>query len=90
METKEKIFDNVSDNFKKICTERGIDTEALIDFIINAIKLIPDEEKLNFAQYLIVNSTIQCTDNIYEGLGVLAVSKASYLRIMERDDDDDD
>ena len=89
METKEKIFDNVSDNFKKICTEKGIDTEALIDFIINAIKLIPDEERLNFAQYLIVNGVIQCTDNIYEGLGVLGVSKANYLKLMECDDEDD-
>ena len=84
METnKEKIFDSVNDNFKKICTENGIDTEALVNFIINAIKLIPDEEKLNFLGFLIVEEIIWSTDNIYESLGVLEFSKASYLKMME-------
>ena len=90
MDTKEKIFDKVSDNFKKICTENGIDTDALTEFIVNAIKLIPEEEKLNFLQYLIVEEVIWCTDNIYEALGVLGVSKASYLRLMERAEDEDE
>jgi len=83
MENKEKIFDNVSDNFKKICTENGIDAQALVEFIINAIKLLPEEEKLNFLEYLIVEVVLMNTDNYYEALGVLTASKAGYLRLME-------
>jgi hypothetical protein len=90
METKEKTFDNVSDNFKKICTENGINQDALVEFIINSISLLPDDEKLNFLNYLIVEEVLMCTDNIYEALGVLALSKTRYLDIMRMDFDDED
>jgi hypothetical protein len=89
METKEKTFDNVHENFKKICTANGIDTDALSEFIVNTIELIPEEDKLNFIDYLIVE-IIMCTDNIYEALGVLTLSKARYLDIMKMDFDDED
>ena len=92
MEIKEEIFNQTQDNFKKICTANGIDKDALTEFIINAIELLPDEERLNFLEYLIVEEVIMCTDNIYEATCVLGVSKARYLDIvkMSFDDDDDD
>jgi hypothetical protein len=90
MDTKEEIFNKTSDNFKKICTENGINTDALTEFIINSINLLPEEERLNFLEYLIVEEVIMCTDNIYEATGVLSVSKARYLDIMKMDFDDED
>ena len=90
MDTKEKAFDNVSDNFKKICTENGINSQALADFIINAISLLPEEEKLNLLEYLIVEEVLMCTDHIYEALGVLSLSKSRYLDIMKMDFDEED
>ena len=89
METKEKTFDKVHENFKRICTANGIDTDAFTEFIVNTIELIPEEDKLNFIDYLIVE-IIMCTDNIYEALGVLALSKSRYLDIMKMDFDEDD
>jgi hypothetical protein len=89
MDTKEKTFDTVHENFKKICTENGINTDALTEFIINSINLLPEEDKLNFIDYLIVE-IIMCTDNIYEALGVLTLSKTRYLDIMKMDFDDED
>jgi hypothetical protein len=83
MDTKENTFNKTNDNFKKICTENGIDQDALVEFIINAISLLPEEEKLSFLDYLIVEEVLMCTDNIYEALGVLALSKARYLDIMK-------
>jgi F0F1-type ATP synthase delta subunit len=90
METKEEFFNKTSENFKKICTANGIDKDALTEFIINTIELIPYEEKLNFLDYLIVEEVLMCTDNIYEALGVLALSKSRYLDIMKIDFDDED
>jgi hypothetical protein len=90
MDIKEKTFDNVHENFKKICTEKGINTQALADFIINSINLLPEEEKLNFLEYLIVEEVIMCTNNIYEATGVLSVSKARYLDIMKIDFDEEE
>lgn len=89
METKEEIFNKTSDNFKKICTKNGIDKDALIKFVINAVELIPENEKMDFLDSLIVEEVLMCTDTIYEALGVLALSKARYLKIMENDEDDD-
>ena len=90
METNEKIFDNVHENFKKICTENGINTDALVEFIINSIELIPQEDKLNFLEYLIVEEVLMCTDNIYEATGVLGVSKARCLDIIKMDFDEEE
>jgi len=89
MDIKEEIFNKTSDNFKKICTENGINTQALADFITNSINLLPEEEKLNFLEYLIVEEIIMCTNNIYEAIGVLGVSKARYLDIMKMDFDEE-
>jgi hypothetical protein len=92
METKEEIFNKTQDNFKKICTANGIDKDALSEFIVNAIELIPEENKLDFLDYLVVE-IIMCSNNIHEALGVLSLSKAKYLDIMEIkdfDDEDDD
>jgi hypothetical protein len=86
---KEKIFDNIQDNFKKICTENGIDTDAFTKFIISTIELIPEEEKLSFLESLITDEVLMGTDTIYEALGVLELVKATYLTIMKNDDDDD-
>ena len=88
--TKEEIFNKTQDNFKKICTANGIDKDALTEFIINTIELIPDEERLNFLEYLIVEEVIMCTDYMYEATGVLEVSKARYLDIVKMSFDDED
>jgi len=89
MDTKEEIFNKTSDNFKKICTENGIDKNAFTEFIVNTIELIPEEDKLNFLDYLVIQ-IIMCSDNIHEALGILSLSKAKYLDIMEIDYDDED
>jgi hypothetical protein len=44
---------------------------------------------MDFLDSLIVEEVLMCTDTIYEALGVLALSKARYLKIMENDEDDD-
>lgn len=85
MTDKEKNFDKTSDNFKKICTENGIDTDALVEFINNAIKLIPDEEKMDFASYLIITVMIECSCNIFEGLGILEIAKQNFLNATIND-----
>lgn len=93
MDSKEKIFDNVSDNFHKICTTNGIDENALNEFIVNIIRLMPEENHSVFAENLILEIVIWCSYNGYEALGILEAAKHHYNAILENtnmDDDDDD
>jgi hypothetical protein len=78
---KEKTsdFDKVSDNFKKICTANGIDQEALTTFVVNSIKLVPEEEKLMFIRYLLYEIVVLGTFDVYEALGMLETVKMDYF-----------
>jgi hypothetical protein len=90
MDSKEKFFDNVNDNFHKICTANGIDENALSEFIINIIQLMPKENHSVFAENLILEIIIWCSYNGYEALGILEAAKYHYNAILENTDFGDD
>jgi hypothetical protein len=78
---KEKTadFDKVSDNFKKICTDNGIDQDALTTFVVNSIQLVPENEKLMFIRYLLYEIIVLGTFDVYEALGMLETVKMDYF-----------
>jgi len=93
-ETPDKIFDKVSDNFKKICTKNGIDTEAVQEFIINIIKLVPEEDRANFSSDLIFNVAVWGSRTPFEAIGIVEATKLQYNKVLndvwaEEDEDDD-
>ena len=95
-ETPDEIFDKVSDNFKLICTKDGINRQAVIDFLINIAKLLPDDEKPGFAEEVGYQSAIFCGANYYETIGIIEAVKLRYndtynmVMYEENEDEDDD
>lgn len=95
-----EIFDLSKENFKKIFTDKGINRDALIEFTVNTLRLMSDEENQSgFAQSLIFQVMNQCSFNAYEALGILEATKYEYLKVIEEiyneenddlDDDDDE
>lgn len=94
-----ETFDLSKENFKKIFTDKGINREELIEFTINTLRLMSDEENQSgFAQSLIFQIMNQCSFNAYEALGILEATKYEYLKVLdeiydeevEEDDDEED
>jgi len=71
-------------NFHKIYSEKGIDKEAAIDFIIDLIGKVPEEVRYDFASELIIQAVIFGSGNTYEGIGMCEAAKMEYLeRVKE-------
>lgn len=91
-----EIFDLSKENFKKIFTDKGINREELIEFTINTLRLMSEEDGQSmFAQNLIFQIMNQCSYNAYEALGILEATKHEYLKILdeiyeEENEEDDD
>jgi hypothetical protein len=95
MAKKEKLvkkleaFDKTSENFKKIFTDKGMNLEEFAEFVFNALKLIPDEDRLPFLVWLIEREILLGTDTMFEAVGVIELAKDGYLRMMKCPNDDD-
>jgi hypothetical protein len=92
---KTKTFDMSKENFQKIFTDKGINRDELIEFTVNTLRLMDEEEGQSvFAQNLIFQIMNQCSFNAYEALGILEATKHEYLKIIdqicEEEDDEDD
>jgi hypothetical protein len=92
-----EIFDLSKENFKKIFTDKGVNRDELLEFTINTLRLMSDEENQSgFAQSLIFQIMNQCSFNAYEALGILEATKYEYIKTLEeiyeqemQEDDDD-
>jgi len=94
---KAETFDLSKENFKKIFTDKGINRDELIEFTINTLRLMSEEDNQSvFAQNLIFQIMNQCSYNAYEALGILEATKHEYLKILDQvfeeaeEDEDDD
>jgi hypothetical protein len=77
-------FDKAHENFKKIYTKDGINEEALIDFIGDTLKLVPNETRAMVTDHLVYNAINWGSYNYYEALGILKSVKSDYIKISEQ------
>lgn len=88
-----KIFDLAHENFKKIYTDKGVDTMAMINFVENTIKLVPEEERADFSAHLMFHILLWGSGGYYEALGMLESVKLEYAQAwydaQQKDDDDE-
>ena len=93
MSDKTKVFDLAQESFKKIYTEKGIDDQALVDFIDSTMQLLPDEEKSCVGVHLMFHIINRGSYNDFEALGMLEAAKLDYIRACESvasEEDDED
>jgi hypothetical protein len=86
-------FDKTNDHFKKIYTKDGIDKIELITFLEESIKLMPDEDKSDFAQHVIFHILLWGSYNLRDALGILECAKLEYYEswcnAVEDEEDED-
>jgi hypothetical protein len=78
---KEKAiaFDKAKENFAKIFTDNGVSYAALSSFVVNTIRCMPEDERLDTIRYLLTEVTVLNTIDMYEFFGMLEVVKMDYL-----------
>jgi hypothetical protein len=87
---KADTFDKTNENFKKIFTDNGMNLDEFSQFILNAIELIPDEEKVTFAAWIVERIVIYSAVTTYESVGILESAKDTIFRWMKCPDLDVD
>jgi hypothetical protein len=91
LQKKSEGFDKATEHFKKIYTRKGIDKIELITFIEESIKLLPDEDKSDFAQHVIFHILLWGSYNLRKAMGILECAKIDYYQSwMNFDEDDED
>lgn len=87
LEEIKKEFDN---KFNDLFYSNGvINTEEAFNLISSINKLIPQEEKINFTRSIVSEILIWGTDNAYEALGVLDLTKHDLIVLFNEIEEDD-
>ena len=99
MELKGKSKAEIKKEFKtfydKLFDAKGnIDKENAFMLIMNLIKLIPDIDKQDFAKTIIFDIALWCSNNKYDAIGIIDISRDdlyhSFRYYEEHDDDEND
>jgi hypothetical protein len=89
-ELQKKIegFDKADDHYKKIFTKDGIDKTELINFIEESIKLLPDEDRSDFAQHVIFHILLWGSWDLRDAMGIIECAKLDYREAWMYANDD--
>ena len=78
-----KLFEEASESYKSIFTNKGLNLDALIKLVENCIQLTEYDEKVMWTHQIIFNTLVTGSRNWYEAIGILEACKHEYQSICD-------